>query len=59
MIQTSSNLALLTGSEICLENPRERKNPGGYGVLQIRQMSHMRSVKVRAQGLGQSHPKGF
>lgn len=45
IFQTSSNLALLTGSEICLENPGERRTPGGCGVWQFQQMSYMRAVR--------------
>lgn len=55
IIQTSSNSALLTGSEICSENPGERKNSGGCGVWQFQQMSYTRAVKA----WGQSHPKVF
>lgn len=46
MIQTSSNSALLAGSEICLENPGEKKNLGRYGALQFQQMRYMRCVRT-------------
>lgn len=57
MIQTSSNLALLTGSEICLENPGESKNPGGCGVWQFQQTSYMRAIRGEHGCEGRAIPK--
>lgn len=57
IIQTSSNLALLTGSEICLENPGERKNPSGCGAWQFQQMSYMRSIRGQHGHEGRAIPR--